>query len=125
MANDNRRGVVLLSDLDHDGMTLPVGTEMDFGDDEYEAALVAAGVAKWGKGAVPDAITPLQALAAIEKAGMKPVLDGVFAENPRAAVMFNLATEIRRSSPMVEALRVAADKTAGEIDDLFRAAVLL
>jgi hypothetical protein len=125
MANDNRRGVVLLSDLNHDGMTLPKGTELDLGDDELESALVAAGAARWGKGAMPDAITPLQALAAIEAAGMKPVFDAVMAQNPRAAQMFTLATEVKRGSAIVEGLRLASDKTAGEIDDLFRLAATM
>ena len=50
MSNENKRGVVLLSALNHDGMTFPEGSEFDFGDDEFEVALVAAGVAQWAKG---------------------------------------------------------------------------
>jgi hypothetical protein len=120
MANDNKRGVVLLSDLDLEGMLVKAGTEIDFGDDEYEGALVASGVARWGKGPVPESITPLQAMTAIERAGMKPVFDMVMAGNPRAMQMFTLATEVKRTSALVEGLRQAAGKTPGDIDDLFR-----
>jgi hypothetical protein len=125
MANDNKRGVILLQALEHDGMTLPVGFEMDFGDDEYEAALVGAGVARWGKGVVPETITPVQAITAIEMAGMKPAFDVVMASNPRASQMFTLATEVKRGSAIVEGLRQASGKTSGEIDDLFRLAATL
>ena len=121
----NKRGIILLSDLEMDGLTIPSGSEIELGDDELESSLVGAGVAKWGKGVVPDAITPLQALAAIEAAGMKPAFDAVMAGNPRAAQMFTLASEIKRSSAIVEGLRGAAAKSAGEIDDLFRLAVTL
>jgi hypothetical protein len=125
MANDNKRGVVLLGDLEHEGMLLKAGTEIDFGDDEFEAALVASGSASWGKGAVPEAVTPLQAMAAIEQVGLKPVFDAVMGSNPRAMQMFNLATEVKRSSQIVEGLRLAAGKSHNEIDDLFRQAATL
>lgn len=124
-ANSNQKGVVLLSDLDHDGMTLPAGAEIDFGDDEFEAALVASGAARWGKGPVPASVTPLQAMNAIEKAGLAAALEAVFAANPRARQMFALATEVRRSSPIVAGLAQAAEKTEAEIDDLFRLAATL
>lgn len=123
--DNNKRGVVLLSALDHDGMTLPAGTEIDFGDDEFEGALVSAGVAKFGKGTVPNSVTPLQAMGAIELSGLKPVLDLVFTSNTRAAQMFSLATEVRRSSQIVGALAMAAGKSETEIDDLFRLAATL
>jgi len=82
-------------------------------------------VARWGKGPVPEAVTPLQALAAIEAAGMKPVFDAVMGANARASQMFNLATEVKRQSAIVEGLRQAAGKTSAEIDDLFRLAETL
>jgi hypothetical protein len=123
--NDNKRGVVLLSDLEHEGMTMPAGKEIDFGDDLFEASLVAAGIAEWGKGPVPDSITPLQAMTSIEMSEMAVAFGNVMSSNPRAQQMFSLATEIKRTSPIVEGLRLAAGKTAGEIDDLFRLAATL
>lgn len=122
MSNENKRGVVLLSNLDHDGMTFPQGTEFDFGDDEFEAALVAAGVAKWAKGPVPEAVTKAQLLEAIAHSGMRPVFDSVFADNPRHAQLFDLAIDVRRYAPVVADLATAAEKSEAEIDDLFRLA---
>jgi hypothetical protein len=119
---DNQRGVVLLQALELDGMTIPAGTEIDLGGNELETSLVAAGIARWGKGPVPSTITPLQALTAIETAGMKEVFDAVMAANPRAALMFSLTSEVQRGSAIVEGLRIKAGKTTGEIDDLFRLA---
>ena len=123
--NGNTRGIILLSDLEMDGFTIPQGSEIELDDDELEASLVNAGVARWGKGAVPASVTPLQALAAIEAAGIKPVFDAVMGGNARAAMMFNLASEIKRESAIVEGLRQAADKSPAQIDDLFRLAATL
>lgn len=123
--NKNQRGIILLSALDHDGVTLPAGAEITFLDDDLEMALVAAGVARWGKGPVPDSVKPLQILAAIEQAGLKPVLDQIFAADPRAEMMFALASDVRRASPVIDGLRAAANLTVADIDDLFRAAANL
>lgn len=88
----------------------------------------------------PEPLTPEQALAAeraamvcspaqmrltLAGAGLLGTVQAIADANPQAAILWEYATQIRRNSPLIDALGGANGFEPEQIDDLFRAAMAL
>ncbi len=139
MGDDNNRGIELLSDLEHYGMSFPAGARIDLFDNALEEALVAAGAAQWIDPPVPDQADAKAFVKAADGAGLGEALAELFAANPGMQEMLGMCSAIRRASgPALaletllasepaedsgvkrQALKTVASRQA--VDDLFRRA---
>ena len=68
--------------------------------------------------------TPVQIRLALHRAGLLETVEAIVAADPEAAIVWEYATVILRSSPLIDAL-AAPPFTPELIDDLFRAAALI
>lgn len=80
--------------------------------------------------AVPEAVTARQARLALLGAGVLGQVDAALAQLPgiegeAARIEWEYALEIRRDSPLIEALAPVLGLSAEQVDDLFRAAEAL
>jgi len=67
------------------------------------------------------ACTPAQMRIALLDAGLLDQVQAVAESDPKAAIVWEYATRIIRTSPLIEAL--GGDFTPEQIDDIFRAAM--
>jgi len=65
--------------------------------------------------------TPAQMRLALHRMGLLAQVQAIADSDPEASIVFEYATSIVRTSPLIEAL--GADFTPEEIDDIFRAAM--
>ncbi len=75
---------------------------------------------------VPQSVTPRQARLALLAAGLLDQVEAAIAAGPRAdRITWEFAAEVRRDYAMIANLGASLGLTAGQIDDLFRAAAAL
>jgi hypothetical protein len=90
---------------------------------EDEATILAEWAAERAKSApVPAEVTSLQLYDEMDQTHGIHLEDAVGAMNPKAAKRYRLANTIRRTDPMVAALRQNMGWTDAQVDALFRAA---
>ena len=65
--------------------------------------------------------TPAQMRLALHRMGLLPQVQAIADGDPEASIVWEYATQIVRTSPLIEAL--GTDFTPEEIDDIFRAAM--
>jgi len=65
--------------------------------------------------------TPAQMRLALHRMGLLAQVQAIADSDPEASIVWEYATQIIRTSPLIEAL--GADFTPEEIDDIFRAAM--
>ena len=65
--------------------------------------------------------TPAQMRVALHRMGLLAQVQGIADADPEASIVWEYATQIVRTSPLIEAL--GTDFTPEEIDDIFRAAM--
>lgn len=65
--------------------------------------------------------TPAQMRLALHRMGLLAQVQAIADSDPEASIVFEYATQIVRTSPLIEAL--GADFTPEQIDDIFRAAM--
>ena len=65
--------------------------------------------------------TPAQMRLALHRMGLLATVQGIADSDPEASIVWEYATQIIRTSPLIEAL--GTDFTPEEIDDIFRAAM--
>lgn len=76
---------------------------------------------------IPQSVTARQARLALLGAGKLTVVEGALAQIPgaqgeAARIEWEYATDIRRDSPLIDALAPMLGLTSEQVDDLFRAA---
>lgn len=76
--------------------------------------------------AVPAQVSMMQARRALLAAGLLDAVNSAVAQaDAETQVTWEYATTVRRQSPFVETLAPALGLTSQQVDDLFRAAVLI
>jgi hypothetical protein len=65
--------------------------------------------------------TPAQMRLTLHRLGLKDDIQAIADSDPEASIVWEYATQIMRTSPLIDAL--AGDFTAEQIDDIFRAAM--
>jgi hypothetical protein len=104
-------------------LTAPAAPIADPGCTVMRVADAFAAGFTWPKPPVPQDVSRLQAVLALEAQGLLDDVEALVAASPRAVQLaWASAPDFHRDSPMIAQLWAALGRTPAQLDDLFRAA---